>query len=69
LFKKRKKVNTTFEFLADLKLEKEAKAALDALIKKLKNALEEEKKKIRGKAVNAGRFVFAVKVETCQYLS
>ena len=45
LYKKRKKVNTTFEFILDLKLEKAAKASLDALIAKLKTALEEEKKK------------------------
>ncbi|GEM_PF-1851310 len=45
LYKKRKKVNTNFEFLYDLKLEKDTKASVEALIKKIKAALEEEKNK------------------------
>ena len=45
LYKKKKKVNTTFEFLYDLKLDKEAKTGVDSLIKKIKAALEEKNKK------------------------
>ena len=36
LYKKRKKVNTNYEFINNLNLEKEEKAAFDALLKKLK---------------------------------
>jgi len=45
LYKKRKKVNTAFEFFYELKLDKAAKATLDALIKKIKTSAEEENKK------------------------
>ena len=43
LYKKRKKVNTNFDFLSDLKLDKEAKAKLDALVKTIKGSIEEKK--------------------------
>ena len=45
LYKKRKKVNTNFDFLSDLKLDKEGKAKLEALIKTIKGSIEEKKLK------------------------
>ena len=45
LYNKRKKFNTNFEFLRELKLDKESKTKLDALTEKIKNAVEDGKKK------------------------
>ncbi|MFH1074408.1 MAG: hypothetical protein V1752_04890 [Candidatus Firestonebacteria bacterium] len=45
LYKKKKKVNTNYEFLRDLKLDKETTAKVNDLIKKIKAGVEEGKKK------------------------
>ena len=45
LYKKRKEFNTNFEFLRELKLDKDTKAKLDALVEKIKDAVETGKKK------------------------
>ena len=45
LLKKKKKVNTNYEFIKDLNLDKETKSDVDALIKKIKAEMEGGKKK------------------------
>ena len=45
LYKKKKKVNTNYEFFKELNLEKEVKASVDDLVKRIKAAVEDEKKK------------------------
>ena len=45
LYKKKKRINTNYEFLKELKLDKDAAKEVNDLIKKIKEGIEKEKKK------------------------